>query len=111
MIRKKENKLNKSIDKGITKGNTIGMKTAISIPKDLFDEVVKLASENKTSRSQLFSIAVKEYLERVESQKLLETLNKVYSKEEKDDEKFLRRKSLRYYSSAILKNSYENSAG
>ncbi len=87
------------------------MKIAISIPNDLFLEVDKLASENKISRSQIFAIAVKEYLERVESQKLLETLNKAYSKEEKDDEKFLRRKSLRYYSTAILKNSYENSAG
>ena len=110
-MRKKKKKLKKSIDKGITKGNTIGMKIAISIPNDLFEEVVKLASENKISRSQIFSIAVKEYLEKIKSQKLLETLNKAYSKEEKDDEKFLRRKSLRYYSRAILKNSYENSAG
>ncbi len=87
------------------------MKTAISIPDDLFEEVVKLASENKTSRSQIFSIAVKEYLERVKSQKLLETLNKVYSDEETDDEKRLRRKSLEYYNSAILKDSNENNAG
>jgi len=87
------------------------MKTAISIPDDLFEEVTKLATENKTSRSRILCIAVKEYLEKVKSQKLLETLNKVYSEEETDDEKLLRRKSLKYYNSAILKDSNENSTG
>ncbi len=103
--------MNKSIDNSKTISNTNGMKTAISIPDDLFKEVVKLASENKTSRSQIFSIAVKEYLEKIKSQKLLETLNKVYSEEETDDEKLLRRKSLEYYNNVILKDSNDNSAG
>ena len=87
------------------------MKTAISIPDDLFEEVVKLASENKISRSQIFCLAVKEYLERVRSQKLLEALNNAYSDEETDDEKILRKKSLEYYNSAILKDNDENNAG
>ncbi len=91
--------------------NTVSMKTAISIPDGLFEEVVKLASENKTSRSQIFSIAVKEYLEKVKSQKLLETLNSVYSEEETDDEKLLRRKSLDYYNRAILTDYNENNTG
>lgn len=87
------------------------MKIAISIPDDLFEEVSKLATKNKTSRSQIFSIAVNEYLERIRSQKMLETLNKVYSDEETDDEKRLRQKSLEYYNSAILKDSNENNTG
>jgi metal-responsive CopG/Arc/MetJ family transcriptional regulator len=87
------------------------MKTAISIPDDLFKEVTELATKNKTSRSQIFSIAVKEYLERMRSQKLLETLNKVYSDEETDDEKRLRRKSLDYYNRAILTDYNENNTG
>lgn len=103
--------MNISIDNSNTNGNTIGMKTAISIPDDLFKKVTELATKNKTSRSQIFSIAVKEYLERIRSQKLFETLNKVYSEEETDDEKRLRRKSLEYYNSAILKDSNENNAG
>lgn len=42
---------------------------------------------------------------------MLETLNKVYSDEETDDEKRLRQKSLEYYNSAILKDSNENNTG
>ena len=36
----------------MTNGNTISMKTAISIPDELFEEVTKLAAKNKTSRSK-----------------------------------------------------------
>lgn len=91
--------------------NTNSMKLAISIPDELFEEVKKLAAENKTSRSQIFSIAIKEYLDKIKSQKLLEALNSVYSGEDTDDEKRLRRKSLKYYDSTILKDSHDNSAG
>jgi len=87
------------------------MKTAISLPDNLFKEVVKLASENKKSRSQIFCLAVKEYLERVRSQKLLEALNETYSGEDTNEEKLLRKKSLEYYNDAILKDTDEDNAG
>ena len=87
------------------------MKTAISLPDDLFKEVVRLASENKTSRSQIFCLAVKEYLERLKAQKLLKALNDAYSEEDTTEEKLLRKKSLEYYDSAILKDSDETDAG
>jgi len=41
------------------------MKTAISIPDHIFEEVNKLAQENKTSRSQIFCAAVEEYLKNI----------------------------------------------
>lgn len=99
--------MNISIDNSNTSGNTVGMKTAISIPDDLFKKVTELATKNKTSRSQIFSIAVKEYLKKIKSQKLLEALNKVYSDEETDDEKRLLQKSVEYYSSSVSKDSNE----
>jgi len=43
---------------------TLGMKTAISIPDDVFAAADKLARERGQSRSQLYSRAVREYLAR-----------------------------------------------
>ena len=45
-------------------GYTPGMKTAISIPDDLFDEADRLAKRLHQSRSQLYSQAVREYVGR-----------------------------------------------
>lgn len=45
-------------------GYTRGMKTAISIPDDVFQEAEKLAAELKQSRSELYSRAVREYVAR-----------------------------------------------
>ncbi|MFW6140871.1 MAG: CopG family ribbon-helix-helix protein [Acidobacteriota bacterium] len=83
--------------------HTIGMKTAISIPDDLFKEVDKLAKEKKTSRSQIFSEAVKFYLKKNKSKKLLEELNSAYAYEETTEEKLVQKKSTEYYKSQILK--------
>jgi len=80
------------------------MKTAISIPDDLFKEVNKLAKENKTSRSQIYCAAVEAYLEKIKSLKLLEALNSAYSDEETSEEKLLRKRSIEHYSRTILKS-------
>ena len=40
------------------------MKTAISIPDDVFERAERLARHTKKSRSQLFSEAVREYVAR-----------------------------------------------
>ena len=40
------------------------MKTAISIPDDVFQGAERLARRTKKSRSQLFSDAVREYISR-----------------------------------------------
>ena len=54
------------------------VKTAISIDKTLFEQVNKLAHELNVSRSHLFVLAVEEFLERYENQRLLEQLNQAY---------------------------------
>ena len=53
------------------------MKTAISIPDDVFEDVEKLARRTKRSRSQLFSDAAKEYLARHTTDDVTETMNRV----------------------------------
>ena len=83
------------------------MKTAISIPDDLFNEVNRLAKENKTSRSQIFRAAVEAYLEKIKSLKLLESLNTAYADSETSEERLLRTKSMEYFASKILKINEE----
>jgi metal-responsive CopG/Arc/MetJ family transcriptional regulator len=92
-----------SIDKNMIKSNTIGMKTAISIPDDLFKEVDRLAEEKKTSRSRIFCSAVTLYLEKIKSQRLLEELNSAYGPEESSEERLVRKKSTEYYKNQIIK--------
>ena len=43
-------------------GYTLGMKTAVSIPNDLFEGAERLARRTRRSRSRLFSDALREYL-------------------------------------------------
>ncbi len=45
-------------------GYTHGMKTAISIPDELFDQAERLARRSGKTRSGLYSSAVREYLTR-----------------------------------------------
>ena len=59
-------------------GYTRGMKTAISIPDDLFADAEQLARELKKSRSRLYGDAVREYVARHSSENITETLNRVY---------------------------------
>ena len=66
------------------------IKTAISIQKALFDQVNELAAELQMPRSQLFVLAVEEYIKRHENRKILEALNEVYQDAPDPSEKVLR---------------------
>jgi metal-responsive CopG/Arc/MetJ family transcriptional regulator len=57
------------------------MKTAISIPDDVFDSADELAEELGVSRSELYSTAVAEYLAKHRSEDLTARLNEVYGVE------------------------------
>ena len=54
------------------------VKTAISLENSLFQKVDDLAQELKISRSHLFTLAVRQFIESHENQRLLEKLNTVY---------------------------------
>jgi len=60
-------------------GNTNGMKVAISVPQEIFAAVDRLAKERKTSRSEVFASAVREYLRRLETRQIIQKLNEVWS--------------------------------
>jgi metal-responsive CopG/Arc/MetJ family transcriptional regulator len=53
------------------------MKTAVSIPDQVFEEVERLAVELKTSRSELYTRAVREYLARHAPDRLTDAMNRV----------------------------------
>jgi len=84
------------------------MKTALSIPDEVFREVEKFAKEHHYSRSEVFVIAVKEFLKKLESKRLLDALNDAYSEVESPEEKTLREKSKKYYVSRVLRNNIGN---
>jgi len=57
-------------------GYTRGMKTAISIPDELFEGAERLARRTKRSRSRLYGDALKEYLARHAPDEVTEAMNR-----------------------------------
>ena len=64
-----------------------GVKTAISLDEKLFNKVNKLANELHVSRSRLFTLAVKDYLQKQENQTLLAQLNDAYANTPDEEER------------------------
>ena len=58
------------------------MKTAISIPDSIFQMAEAMAGELKLSRSELFTRAVEEYIEKYKYSGVTESLNAVYKIED-----------------------------
>jgi metal-responsive CopG/Arc/MetJ family transcriptional regulator len=55
------------------------VKTAISLPEDLFEQADELAAELDIPRSQLFAMALEELLERRRNLELLERINAAHA--------------------------------
>lgn len=68
---------------------TFGMKTAISIPDELFAAADALARELGQSRSRLYAQAVREYLARHSADSITEAFNAVWADVEDEDRSFL----------------------
>jgi metal-responsive CopG/Arc/MetJ family transcriptional regulator len=56
------------------------MKTAISIPDQVFSRAEKFARRRKMTRSALFTIAVDEYIQHHRQDDVTQKLNEVYAK-------------------------------
>lgn len=57
------------------------MKTAISLPDDLFRSADTLAERLGVSRSQLYATALAEYLAKHQARKITDQLNAVYAEQ------------------------------
>ena len=68
------------------------VKTAVSIEREIFDEVDNVARELNVSRSRVIGLALKEFLKRRQNQRLLEQINTAYNEEpqSEEEEAFLR---------------------
>ena len=53
------------------------MKTAVSVPDDIFEQVERLAHRDGRSRSEVYSRALREYLARHGSDEVTEALDRV----------------------------------
>jgi metal-responsive CopG/Arc/MetJ family transcriptional regulator len=58
------------------------MKTAISIPEEVFQSAEALAKRLGMSRSQLYTAAVNEYLSRRQDRQITALLNSIYEEED-----------------------------
>lgn len=56
------------------------MKTAISVPNDIFELSEKLAKKLKVSRSQIFAMGVKKLGEEFEEEEIISSINRVCEK-------------------------------
>lgn len=72
------------------------VKTAISIQKSLYDRAEIIARQMKVSRSRLFALALEDYIQRAQNQKLLAQINAAYADDKPDaTEKRVARKMRR----------------
>jgi metal-responsive CopG/Arc/MetJ family transcriptional regulator len=58
------------------------MKTAVSIPDDVFEAAEKAAKRLGVSRSELYANAVREFVERHRRDNITEKLNELYATED-----------------------------
>ena len=56
------------------------MKTAISLPDEVFESAEQLAKRLGKSRSELYALAINDYLDRNNESAVQESLDQVYSK-------------------------------
>jgi|GEM_PF-825298 len=98
----RESKEPRGLDTRYTIVHTNGMKIAISVPESIFREVKKIAEEQKRSRSEIFVEAVKEYLTKLESHRIFDSLNEVYAAPETEEERDARTAALDLYKRTVL---------
>lgn len=62
---------------GVERGYTQGMKTAVSIPDEVFEKVERLARRARRSRSEVFSAALSEYVARHAPDEVTDAMDRV----------------------------------
>jgi metal-responsive CopG/Arc/MetJ family transcriptional regulator len=71
------------------------MKTAVSIPDEIFKEAERLARRTKRSRSRLFSDALKEYIARWSPDKVTQAMDAALAQIGEDKDEFTNASSRR----------------
>ena len=76
------------MDEALFCGYTSGMKTAVSIPDQVFAETERLARRLKKSRSEVYSLALAEYVARHAPDRETEAMDRVAAEVGKESEDF-----------------------
>ncbi|TMA62152.1 MAG: ribbon-helix-helix protein, CopG family [Deltaproteobacteria bacterium] len=71
------------------------MKTAVSIPDEVFDEAERLARRTKRSRSEVYSRALAEYVARHAPDRVTEAMDRALTEIDQRVDKFARAASRR----------------
>lgn len=66
------------------------VKTAVSLSEAVLSEADKLAESLSTSRSQIFELALSEFISRHQNQQMLEQLNAIYSEDSAEEIELIR---------------------
>ena len=65
------------------------MKTAVSIPDDIFERAERLARRNRRSRSEMYAAALDEYVARHAPDEVTNTMNRVCEEVGEEQDAFL----------------------
>ncbi len=76
-------------------GYTFGMKTAVSIPDDVFEQAERLAEREKRSRSEVYARALSEYVARHAPDQVTETMNLALDQMDEAPDGFVSRSARR----------------
>jgi metal-responsive CopG/Arc/MetJ family transcriptional regulator len=77
------------------------VKTAISVDEELFQQMEAMAKELDVSRSHLFVLAARDFLERRKSKALLDAINDAYSDMPSEEERELHTEMRRRHFEAV----------
>jgi len=72
-------------------GNTTGMKVAVSIPDDVFEQGERLARRQHTSRSQLYARALADFVVQHEDDEITSSMNRALEDVGSETDEFTRR--------------------
>ena len=76
-------------------GYTLGMKTAVSVPNEVFERADRLAKQLEVSRSELYSRALREYLARHSADEVTQALDQLCEELDTSSDEFVREASRR----------------
>ena len=96
----------KIFDKRLYYGYTMIMKTAISIPDKLFETADKTAKKLKISRSELYQIAIKKFVEEFNEDVLIKSLNETYETEDSKLDKSIEKLQMNTIQTGTLDDSW-----
>jgi len=82
------------------------VKTAISLQESLFAKADAVAHQLKISRSELFSKAMSEFLERRETRMLIDAINRAVDDAPLDEEQKLALRSMKRRQRAMLEGKW-----